>query len=154
LSLTDNTPAEGAGPYLFDAPELAPGETFRIDLRNVELNGKKRALRQYVPFDNVSFTNAADASNVLATYNGQYDSKVIANTVESFSRQGIAEIEVMNLSGSNTIPAGEITVEVTKEPYGADDAARASRNRGPVSEIFENFTGTAPENLFNLGGNR
>jgi hypothetical protein len=153
MSLTDNTPAEGAGPFLFEAPELASGESYRIDLRNVEVNGKKRALRRYVPFDSVSVSNASEASAVLVTYNGQYDTRIFPNTTESFSRQGVAEVVVTNTS-STTIDAEDITVEVLREPYGADDAARDKRKRGPVSEIFENFTGTAPENIFNIGGTR
>lgn len=153
MNLTDNTPAEGAGPFLFEASELAPGETFRVDLREVKFNGKKRGLRQYVPFDTVSVTNASTDSPVLATYNGQYDAKVLANTIENFDRQGVGEVSVTNLSGTATIPEGAVTVEVVKEPYGADEQAREQRRNGPVSNVVENFTGLRPSD-FNIGGGR
>jgi hypothetical protein len=153
MDLTDNTSAKGAGPFLFKAPELDPGDTFRVDLREVERNGSKRALRQYVPFDSVSVTNASTQSAILATYNGQYDARVLPNTVESFSRQGVAEIDVVN-TGSSTIDANDVTLEVVKEPYGADERARDERaNEGPFANVLENFTGLRPSD-FNIGGGR
>jgi len=152
MKLTDNTPVEGAGPFLFQAPELAPGESFHVDLENVEFNGRKRALRKYVPFDEAAITNDANDAAVLSTYNGQYDSKVRANTAKSFDRQGVSSVEVTNISGSATIPADAVTVEVVKEPYGADEAALEGKKQHPVSSIVQGVTGVNPSDL--LGGGR
>lgn len=146
--LTDNSPVEGAGPFLFEAPELLPGETWHVDLRRVKWNGTKRGLQKYVPFDTAGVTNSDGTARVLVTYNGQYDSTVLPNSVETFSRQGVAEVSVTNQSSTDTIVAGDVVLEVTSEPYGADERALEEQKRGPVSNVLEHVTGLS------LGGGR
>ena len=139
--LSDATPELGAGPFLFTACELAPGEAFSIDFRTEERNGKKRGYRKYVPFDVVTVTNGTTDAPLEVEFNGQYPASVLPSTVESFDDQGIAEVTVRNVSSTATIPADAVTVEAIKEPYDGDDAARESRNNGVVSQVVEHFTG-------------
>lgn len=149
--LTDNSPAEGAGPFKFEAPELAPGESYTVDLREVERNGKKRALARYVPFDVATVANGSNSARVEGLFNGIYDTSVFPNTTESFDRQGVAEVTVRNESSTDTIDAGDVTIEVTREPHGADDAALERKRQGPIASVVSGVTGI---DLGSLGGGR
>lgn len=139
--LSDASPDLGAGPFLFKSEALAPGESFTVDLRTEERNGTKRGYKKYVPFDVVSVTNATTDAPIEMEINGQYPATVLPSTVESFDDQGVAEISITNTSSTATIPAGDATIEVVKEPYDGDDAARERRSKGVVSQMVEHFTG-------------
>jgi len=139
--LSDASPELGAGPFLFTAGELAPGESFTVDFRTAERNGKKRGYRKYVPFDVVTVTNGTTDAPIEMEINGQYPATVLPSTVESFDDQGVAEISITNASSTATIPEGVATIEAVKEPYDGDDAARARRDRGVVRQMAEHFTG-------------
>jgi hypothetical protein len=141
MKLTDNTPERGAGPFLFECPALEPGEEWSLPLRTLEVDGEKRALQKYVPFDTAGVTNGSNNVRVRATFNGQYQASILPNSVEVFDRQGVAEVRIRNTSDTETIGAGEVEVELTREPYGADDRALEQSQRGPVSNVIEKFTG-------------
>jgi len=150
--LTDNSVVEGAGPFLFQTDELAPGERYTLDLREVEYQGSKRGLKRYTPFDVLSVSNTDTSASVLVTVNGQYEFGVFANTTEAFDRQGVSSVTVTNRSDTDTIPAGNVEIEVTREPFGADDEARRSAKTGPIVGTIEGVTGVDVSGF--LGGGR
>lgn len=150
--LTDNSVVEGAGPFLFDTPQLDPGESWNLNLRDREYAGKKRGLTRYIPFDVLSVSNTDPNASVLVEVNGQYEFGVFANTTESFNRQGVASVTVTNRSATDTIDAGNVEVELTREPFGADDEARQSAKQSPIVNSIEGVTGLDMSGL--LGGGR
>jgi len=139
--LSDASPKQGAGPFLFEAPELAPGESFTVDFRTAERNGKKRGYRKYAPFDVVTVTNGTTDAPIRMEINGQYPAQVLPSTVESFDDQQTSEISITNISAAATIPEGVATIEAVKEPYDGDDAARERLDQGVVGQVVEHFTG-------------
>lgn len=146
----DNDPLEGAGPWRFtiDA-QLAPGDSELFDFRNMEYRGRKGFFRKYLPLDQATVTNLDPSANLDVTYNGVFDQFVTPNTAESFSQAGITSMTVTNPSSSSvTVDAGNVVVEVVRDPYDADDAARERARSGPVEQVVEKFTGIRP----NLGG--
>jgi uncharacterized protein YaiE (UPF0345 family) len=150
--LTDNSVVDGAGPFRFRAPELAPGESWTPDLRNREYQGKKRGLSRYLPFDSIGVTNSDGTATLGVTVNGQYEFGVLPNSVETFDQQDVSAVRVVNESGSATIPAGAIEVELVAEPFDADDAALRDAKRSPVVNTLENVTGVDVSGFF--GGGR
>lgn len=149
--MTDNTAENGAGPFLFDVPQLAPGESWTTDLRNREYNGTKGGFRKFMPFDTSQITNESTDVPLRVTYNGQYEQYVVANAQESFEEAGIAEVTVEN-AGNVTLSAGDAHVELVRAPYGADDAARQDAREGVVGKVSEHLIGVSPSDVF--GGGR
>jgi hypothetical protein len=150
--LTDNSVVDGAGPFRFTSPELAPGESWNADLREREFNGKKRGLQRYLPFNSIGVTNGSGTAGLGVTINGQYEFGVLPNSVETFDKQGVSAVRVVNESATETIPAGAVEVEVVAEPYDADDAARRDAKRSPIVNSIEGVTGIDVGGL--LGGGR
>lgn len=122
----------GAGPWTFESDEaLAPGESWVLDFRNMEYNGRKRWFKRYLPLDDLQVTNADSGNSVGVEINDSYESRVIPNAVETFEDEGIVNVVIRNKGGS-TIAAGDLVVEVAKSAFGADDEARERANRSPV----------------------
>lgn len=118
----------GGGPWLFEPPALDPNEQYSLDLRNMRYNDQKGWFRKWLPLDSVSVTNLDGSNGLRLTVNGQYNSYVVPNAVETFSGQGITHVRVTN-EGSATIAAGDVKIELTKEPYNADAAARQEASK-------------------------
>jgi hypothetical protein len=141
MATNDKAKLTGAGPWLFDNPNgLSPGEPWVIDLPGMKYNGQSGWFKKYLPLDISQVTNTNTSENVRVVYNGQYEDLVLANSVETFSDQGIRRVRVVNAS-DNVIPAGDIAVSLKKEPYGADERAREETKKGPIANVVENFTG-------------
>lgn len=117
----------GAGPWLFDNDSALPaGGSMYLDFPNMEYQGTKRFFVKHMPFDEAQITNADTGNPLRVTYNGLYEDIVVPNAVESFGNQGVTTIRVVN-AGTTSIDAGDVSVAVKKEPYGADDMAREER---------------------------
>ena len=113
----------GGGPWLFEPGELAPGEKYVLDLPNMKYNNTKGWFRKWLPIDQATVTNMDSANAVVMTINGQYQNYCTPNTVESFNGPGITRLNVRN-DGTTPIADGNLKIELTKEPYNADDKAR------------------------------
>lgn len=149
--MTDNAAENGAGPFLFDVPELAAGESWVADLRNREYNGTKGGFRKFMPFDTSQVTNESTDVPLRVEYNGQYEQYVVANTQESFEKAGITEVRVTN-AGSVALAKGDAHVELVREPFGADEAARRDAQTGVIGKVSRKLTGLTPADL--TGGGR
>jgi hypothetical protein len=118
---------EGGGPWQFENPELAPGESWELVFRNMTYAKTKGYFKKWIPFDFARFVNESGVS-LSVTINGIYDTTATANTITAWDKQGITRIRVTNLASSTaTVKAGNFTVETQKEPYGADKAAREQK---------------------------
>lgn len=134
-----NHQRETIGPIRYELPSLDVGETWRLDLRNRERNGRKGWFRPYLPMDYVQVTNQSD-QQLSVGVNNTYEDIVVANAVESYDEIGAEYLEVTN-EGSATINANDITVVVEKTAYDADDRAREEKMKGNGRNIVERFTG-------------
>lgn len=130
---------EGAGPWVFEVPALAAGETWYLDLPNMKYNKTKRYFSKYLPLDQSQVSNES-TETVDVEYNGVFTQRVLSNQIETFDNAGVRTVLVEN-KGSQGIAAGEVAVELVKEPYNADKAARERKERSPVADVIEKFTG-------------
>lgn len=129
------------GPWEFtNDTSIAPGKSRDFDFRRLTYNGRKRYFAPYLPLDSAQVTNADTANQIRATFNNRYPTRVMPNSVEGFAEQGITSVKIENVGGSE-IAEGDVIVEVSKDAYDSDDAARAEAERHPLSKAFENFTG-------------
>lgn len=119
----------GKGPWTFETEtDLAPGESWILDFRNMTHNGRRRWFKPYLPLDDLQVTNADTGNSVEININDAYQSRVLANSVETFPDEGITNLRLIN-RGSSTIAAGDLVVEVAKSAYDADDRAREQATR-------------------------
>lgn len=133
---------DGVGPYEFTVPELAPGESWRLDLRERE-NGRFVGLSP-AGYDALLVDNTSATVPLTVRLNDSQEFPVPANTSRPLTSSGTYVVEVENTSATDTLDAGAVEVAIQKEPYGADEAARNRRGRGVVSQVVENFTGVTP----------
>lgn len=133
----DSRTIGGAGPWQF-VPEtdLAPGESYVLNFRDEE----KGRYKKWLPFDVAQVTNLDGSNAVTVTYNGIFEDTVVPNASETFSQQSVTKVRLTN-AGSTTITADDLRVSVKKEPYGADDHARAQAQQGPAAQMIQKFTG-------------
>lgn len=119
---------EGGGPWQFSNPELAPGESWQLEFRNMEYAKTRGYFKEWLPFDVARFVNETSVTADV-TLNGIYETKATTNSITTWDKQGVTRIRVTNPStASSNIPAGQFTVETQKEPYGADKAAREQKH--------------------------
>lgn len=126
----------GAGPWTFESPALAAGESWTVNLKTHE----KGRYRQYLPMDEVLAKNYDVDNRITLTVNGVYSADIDPNGKDSYGEVGIRSFRLTN-DGSTGIEAGDVTVSVKSDPFDADDQARAEASRGPVRRVVEKFTG-------------
>lgn len=136
---------QGAGPWVFENEnDLAPGERFRLDFRNMTYNGRRRWFTQYLPLDEAKVTNEDTGNPVRVEINDTYGGRVPANTIEDFPDAGLTTVEIVN-DGGSTIAAGDVIVEVATDGYTADDHAREQRARAArqstAEQVLRKFVG-------------
>lgn len=125
----------GGGPWQFTIDSaLSPNDPYLLDFRNMEFNKTKGYFKKWLPLDVAQITNQSPDHALRVTYNGIYESTVVPNAVETYGDQGITSIEVVNI-GSADIAADNVTIEVKKEPYDADKAARERKNAPPLVNV-------------------
>jgi hypothetical protein len=120
-------PREGAGPFQFSCPELATGETWHLDFRDEDRNGRAGGYRPLLPFDSLVITNRS-TEPLETDINGRFSSYVVPNAVESSTDLRIVRVYLTN-DGSGTVSAGEVRVEVERTPYDRDDEVRERLSR-------------------------
>ena len=119
----------GEGPWEFEAPALAPDETYRLDLRNMKYNGRTGYFRPHLPLDDALVVNTDDGNTIRARINNEYSGRVQPNTERPFEDAGVTYLTVTNI-GSAEIADGSVVIELSKRGYTADDAARENASKG------------------------
>lgn len=135
---------DGAGPYRLSLDEsLAPGDTKRFPLndRHFTDRGTKGFHARRVPYDAVLMKNLSTDVTLQFEFNRRFEAVVQPNAADSFEEQGVTYVEVTNVSGSNTIDPDEVVIQIKKEPYDADDAARAGRKRSNLQNMLRGTLG-------------
>lgn len=128
----------GVGPYQFSLPALGAGETYILDLRERE-KGKYVSLSP-AGFDAVEVSNLDPSNSLRVLINEANVMTVPANSVQGLSQEGMYRFEVTN-HGATEISADAVTIEIQKEPYGADAAARGDLTESPLRGVIRHFTG-------------
>lgn len=127
---------QGHGPWVFEQPDdLEPGESWALNFRDMKHRKQKGYFRQFLPLDDLQVTNADPGNDVQFIVNHTFEGRVQANASESLSDEGLTHLQVENV-GNSTISAGSVTVEVTKNAYGADEQAREQASRGVVEKAI------------------
>lgn len=132
---------EGGGPWLLELDgDLAPGEFEVFDLERMTYNGRKGYFRPWLPVDSVLVKNLDTGNPVKATYNGQYQTIIEPNAADTYSDVQVVRFRVENTGGS-TLSAGDLVIQASVEPYGADDQAREQKNRPALEKAARSFIG-------------
>lgn len=140
---------EGVGPYATgdEFPEvgnLGVGESYRLDLRRYE-RGRYTELSP-AGYDAVSVVNTS-AEPLRVTLNETNSYVVPADTSKSLTHAGTYVVSVVNLGGNPLGSTDAVTVELQKEPLGADEQARREAAGTPIGDVIQKFTGLRPGGL-------
>lgn len=130
----------GGGPWSIAIPALDAGESKEYHLNRMEFRGRKGYFRKWTPLDNAAFQNRDPDNGVEVVYNGQFDAFVGPNSADTYSEAGITRIKVTNV-GSTVIEEENLKLQVSKDAYDADDAARQQANRHPVEKLARGVLG-------------
>jgi hypothetical protein len=131
---------EGGGPWRIPIPALDPEEVKEIRLRSVEYRNRKGFFKPWLPLDTAAVKNRDPDNGVEVTFNGQFDVFVEPNAADTFTEAGITSIRVKNVGGT-AIAESDLILQVSKEPYDADDAARREVQKHPLSKIAGGMLG-------------
>lgn len=132
-----NSDPTGVGPFQFDVAALAVGETHVIDLRERE-NGKYVDLSP-AGYDSVEVQNVS-TEPLIVRINEHNTLSVPGNTTQSLSLSGMYRFDITN-EGSGATDAGDVSVEVLKEPFGDDQLARQRATESPLRGVLRHFMG-------------
>lgn len=138
MSNIDKT--DGGGPWLLDVPALDPGAAVEFHLRTYEYRGRKGYFRTWLPLDNATIKNRDPDNMARVTFNGQFEVLVEPNAADTYGEAGITTIRVTN-EGATTMAESNLLLQVSAEPYDADDAARATRSRPPIEKLARGVLG-------------
>lgn len=139
----DTNNIDGAGPFrLVNDASIDPGEVYRWPLNSREYrhNGRKGFFQDYLPLDSALMKNKDTNNPVVFRFNGTYEAEVEQAAADTFEQTPIARLQAENI-GTGTINAEDLSIMLKKEPYTADDAARADAKRNPLEKIARNFIG-------------
>jgi hypothetical protein len=132
-------PTHGVGPYEFQVPDLDPGDTHIIDLREKEENGTKGyyTVLSEAGYDVVEIGNQT-SQRLTATLNEVNNYPVFSNSVRGIDHEGTYRIEVKN-NGTGT--ASNVTVTIEQSGYNSDQQAKDERSKSPFAKVINHFTG-------------
>lgn len=136
-----NSNPEGVGPYTFELPELQPGETYTLNLRDRE-RGRFVVLSP-AGYDNATIKNQSDVATIDVLINEATSYPIAPNTEPTIGMSGQYRYDITNTqeSGGTVIDAGDVQLTILKEAYGADEAARSRQQEGPIRKVVRHFTG-------------
>lgn len=128
----------GEGPWEFEIPELAPGESHYLDFRNMTHRGRPGYFRAFLPLDDAQVTNTDDSAAVSVEINHEYGGRVQPNTERPFPEAGVEYLTITN-AGTTTISAGNVIAEVASSSYGADQAARERKGKPLAARMISDL---------------
>lgn len=128
MTLTQAEKRRGGGPWEFASPELSPGETWRINLRNRRFNGTNGWFRKWLPLDFAQINNNNQVTLSLIL-NNEHSDTVLPTTTEAYDSYEYHTLAVTNESSGTTLAAGAVTLVLAKQAYGADQRAREQASR-------------------------
>lgn len=132
---------QGGGPWRLELDEaLAPGEWQEYDLRNMTYRGRKGFFNPWLPLDSCMIKNLDTSNAVGVVYNGQFEAHVEPSAVDNYSDVQLTRIRVRNEGDTEIVPS-DLVIQVSVEPYDADDHARREATRSPVEKIARSFIG-------------
>lgn len=131
-----NRNLSGEGPWEFEAPALSPGETYRLDFRNMTHRGRARYFRPKLPLEDAQVTNTDDANPVRVEINHEFGGQVQANSERPFPDSGVEYLSVANIGGSE-IAAEDVVIEVSSTGWTADKEARENKQRRSQAGLGE-----------------
>jgi hypothetical protein len=140
------SPVDGVGPYrtggaLPAVGSLGAGDTYTLALREFR-NGRYVALSPK-GYDSITVVNES-SERLTVALNETNEYTVPARVTKEIGHAGTYRVGVTNEGGAAT-NAGEVVVEVQKDPIGADERARQNVRKGPLAQVVEHFTGLGVE---------
>lgn len=141
MTINKNEKLDGGGPWIFEPDsDISPGGVYVIDLPNLQYRGTNGYFRRWLPMDSIQVINQ-DTSIPLKVDLSGYESLVVPNSIESIDETKYQWVRITNTDNSNPFPKENLTVEVSKAAYNADEQARENARKSGVSQFIENVTG-------------
>lgn len=136
--------SNGVGPFrtgdeLPAIPSIGPGDTFILDLRRLQ-KGKFVSLSPK-GYDSMSVTNSSNTVTIVVGLNESGSIEVPPNAVEGREQSGMYHMVISNTHATDSVSGSDVTLEIEKEAFGADEQARSRRNESPVRSVIRNITG-------------
>lgn len=139
MSNIDTT--KGGGPWRLelDGP-LAAGDYVLFDLERMQYRGQKGYFVPWLPMDSVMLKNLDSSNSLEATYNGKYSALIEPNAADSYEDVQVNRLRLKNIGGTEIVP-DDLVIQISVEPYSADDRALEQQQRGPLEQIGRSFLG-------------
>lgn len=131
----------GGGPWLLELDEdLEPDDFEVFNLESMTYNGRKGYFRPWLPVDTVQIKNLDTSNPVKATFNGQFDTIVEPNAAVTYGDVDSIRFRLENVGGS-TLEADDLIIQITVEPFDADDRALEEAQRHPLEKLGRSVLG-------------
>lgn len=132
---------KGGGPWQLDLDgPLSPGDWEEFDLERMEYRGQKGYFVPWLPVDSVLIKNLDTGNPVRATFNGQFSAHIEPNAADQYGDVQVNRLRLENLGGSD-IAASDLVIQLSVEPYSADDRALEEKERHPLERAARSLVG-------------
>lgn len=140
--MSNNTdPTRGGGPWRLELDEpLSPGDWVEFDLKRMEYRGQKGYFVQWLPMDSLLIKNLDTGNPIDATINGQFEAHVEPNAADEYGDVQVNRLRLRNAGGSD-IATEDLIIQLSKEPYDADDRALEEKQRPPLERVARSVIG-------------
>lgn len=129
----------GVGPFTFGVGNVPAGERAIFNLREMEKGRYVTASPK--GFDTIEVTNNNTSVALRIEINEARSFGVPPNSIQSFTAEGMYRFDVWNEHDTTALSDGEATLEVAKEPLGADEQARTEATESPLRGVLNHWTG-------------
>lgn len=131
----------GGGPWRLELDEpLAAGDWVEFDLQRMTFRGQKGYFVPWLPVDAVLIKNLDTANPVHATFNGQFEAVVEPNAADTYGDVQVTRFRLENAGGSSIDPK-DLVLQISVEPYDADDRALEEKERHPLEQAARSLVG-------------
>lgn len=127
----------GVGPFTFHVGAVASGERAIFDLREMEKG--RYVVASSKGYDSIEITNNSTGVTLEVEINESRSIRVPPNAIQSFNREGMYRFDVWATDGA--LSDGEVTLEVAKDAFGADEESRREATQSPLRGVVRHFTG-------------
>lgn len=134
-------PTRGGGPWRLELDSaLGAGDWVEYDLQRMTYRGQKGYFVPWLPVDSVLVKNLDTGNPVHATFNGQFDAVIEPNAADTYGDVQVTRFRLENAGGTEIVP-DDLVIQISVEPYTADDAALEQKERHPAENMARSFLG-------------
>lgn len=132
-------PTHGSGPYTWDLPSIAAGDSWRLNLREYEEHGTKGyyTVISESGYNEVEVVNAT-SQPLRIELNDTNTYRAVSDSVRSIGHDGTYVVKIAN---EGTGSADDVSLTILQSGMSADTAAKKEAGDPPLRRVIRNFTG-------------